>query len=72
MLKDCSVAVWLFDAETENLGLAHAPRPIEPGEVLALAAGPPLRVKLLARLPAGGKVEALAEAEPVAFDRRPA
>jgi hypothetical protein len=38
-LADCSVAVWLFDAETDNLGLVHAPRPVEPGDVLALAEG---------------------------------
>lgn len=70
-LADCSVAVWLFDAATENLGLAHVPRPIEPGDLLALAEGPALRVTLLVQLPTGGKVEALAEVEPVALDRRP-
>jgi hypothetical protein len=64
-LADCSVAVFLFDAEADNLGLAYAPRPVEPGDVLALADGPPLRVTLLVQLPAGGVIEALAEVEPV-------
>ena len=70
VLADCSVAVWLFDAETDNLGLVHAPRPIEPGDVLALADGAPLRVTLLVELPAGAKVEALAEVEPVTLPSR--
>jgi hypothetical protein len=64
-LAHCSVAVRLFDARTDNLGLVHAPRPVEPGDVLALVDGPPLRVTLLVQLPAGGSVEALAEVEPV-------
>jgi hypothetical protein len=71
-LADCSVAVLLVDAETENLGIVHAPWPLEPGDLLALADGPPLRVTVLAPLPAGGKVEALAEVEPAALERRPA
>lgn len=50
-LADCSVAVFLFDAEADNLGLAYVPRPVEPGDVLALADGPPLRVTLLVQLP---------------------
>jgi hypothetical protein len=69
-LTDCSVVVSLFDAETKNLGLVHAPRPVEPGDLLALADGPPLRVTVLVRLPGDGKVGAVAEVEPVALDRR--
>ena len=61
---DCTVAVWLFDAATENLGIAHVPRPIEPGDLLALAHGPALRVTVLVQLPGGGVIEALAEVEP--------
>jgi hypothetical protein len=38
------------DAATENLGVAHVPRPIEPGDLLALAHGPPLRVTVLVQL----------------------
>ena len=71
-LADCSVAVWLFSGQTDNLGLVHVPRPVELGDLLALADGPALRVTVLVRLAAGGKVEALAEVEPVALDRRPA
>jgi hypothetical protein len=71
-LADCSVAVWLFDGQTDNLGLVHAPRPVEPGDVLALADGPALRVTVLVPLAAGGTVEALAEVEPVTLTRRPA
>lgn len=64
-LADCSVAVFLFDAEAHNLGLAHAPRPVEPGDLLALAGGPPRRLTRLVQRPAGGVIEALAEVEPV-------
>jgi hypothetical protein len=63
-LADCSVAVLLFNAATENLGIAHVPRPIEPGDLLALAYGPALRVTALVRLPGDGVIEALAEVAP--------
>ena len=59
-LADCSVAVWLFDGDTDNLGLAHVPRPVEPGDLLALADGPALQVTVIVQLPAGGIVEAVA------------
>ena len=71
-LADCSVAVWLFDGDTDNLGLAHVPRPVEPGDLLALADGPALQVTVIVQLPAGGIVEAVAEVEPVTLARRPA
>jgi hypothetical protein len=64
-LGDCCVAIWLFGGQTDNLGLMHVPRPVEPGDVLALASGPPLRVTVLVQLPPGGKLEAVAEVEPV-------
>lgn len=63
-LADCSVAVWLFNAATENLGIAHVPRRVEPGDLLALAHGSALRVTALVQLPDGGVIEALAEVEP--------
>jgi hypothetical protein len=53
-LADCSVAVLLFNAATENLEIAHVPRPIEPGDLLALAHGPALRVTVLVQLPGDG------------------
>jgi hypothetical protein len=53
-LADCSVAVLLFNAATENLGIAHVRRPIEPGDLLALAHGPRLRVTVLVQLPGDG------------------
>jgi hypothetical protein len=62
-LADCSVAVLLFNAATESLGLVHVPRPVEPGDLLARAHGPALRVTVLVPLP-GGVIEALAEVEP--------
>jgi hypothetical protein len=64
-LADCSVAVWLFNAATENLGIAHVPRPVEPGDLVALAHGPALRVRMLVPCPGERLVEALAEVEPV-------
>lgn len=36
-LADGSVAVLLFNAAADNLGIAHVPRPIELGDLLALA-----------------------------------
>jgi hypothetical protein len=63
-LADRSVAVWLFNAATENLGIAHAPRPVEPGDLLALAHGPALRVTVIVQLPGDDVIEALAEVEP--------
>lgn len=63
-LSECSVAVLLFNAAKENLGTAHVPRPVEPGDLLALARGPALRVAVLVQLPSDGVVEALAEVEP--------
>lgn len=63
-LATCSVAVLLFNAAAENLGIAHVRRPIEPADLLALAHGPPLRVTVLMQLPGDGLIEALAEVEP--------
>jgi hypothetical protein len=54
----------LFNAATENVGIAHVPRPIEPGDLLALADGPVLRVTVLVQLPGDGVIQALAEVEP--------
>ncbi len=65
--EDCTVAVLLFDGATESLGVAHVPRPIEPGDLLALAYGPALRVTVLVQLPGDGVIEALAEVEPLSF-----
>lgn len=31
-LAACSVALWLVGPEAMNLGLVHAPRPVEPGD----------------------------------------
>jgi hypothetical protein len=56
-LADCSVAVSLFDAETENLGLAHAPRPLEPGDLLALTDGRPLSTLCGVRTKPGVRTE---------------
>jgi hypothetical protein len=63
-LGDCSVAVCLVNPATEYLGIAHVPRPVEPGDLLALAHGPALRVTVLVHLPGDGFIEALAEVEP--------
>jgi hypothetical protein len=52
------------------MGIGRAAK--QPGDLLALADGPPLRVTVLVQLPADGKVEAVAEVEPVALERRPA
>ena len=65
--EECTVAVLLFDAATDNLGIAHVPRRIEPGDLLALAHGPALQVTVLVQLPGDGVIEALAEVEPLSL-----
>jgi hypothetical protein len=42
---------------------------VEPGDLLALADGPPLRVTVPVQPPGDGEVGAIAEVVPVALDR---
>jgi hypothetical protein len=43
-LDRCGVRVRVSDADGDDLGVAHMPPPIEPGDLLALADGTTLRL----------------------------
>jgi len=53
----------LTDGNGDDLGLAHLPRPVEPGDLAALEQGFPLRVVGVTDLEAGSAVDVLAEVE---------
>jgi hypothetical protein len=58
--------VWasLFDSHGDTVGFAHVPSPLEPGDVVALETGRPLRVVDVIPLRANDAVQALAVVEP--------
>jgi hypothetical protein len=62
------VRVSLFDSHGDTVGFAHVPAPLEPGDVVALETGRPLRVLSVIPLKADNAVQALAVVEPVLFD----
>jgi len=43
-LRDLGARVRLFDADYDDLGVAYAPRPVDPGDLLALDDGSEWRV----------------------------
>ena len=62
-LGNLGVCVRLTDGNGDDLGLAHLPRPVEPGDLAALEQGFPLRIVTVIDLEAGGAVDLLAEVE---------
>jgi hypothetical protein len=58
------LCIRLFNAAGDDLGLAHAPAPLAPGDLVARQQGQPLRVKAVVDLGPEGVVDALAEVEP--------
>jgi hypothetical protein len=60
---DFGARVRLFDSHGDDVGLAHLPRPVEPGDLAALEQGFPFRVVDVVELEAGGPVDMLAEVE---------
>jgi hypothetical protein len=62
-LGDLGARVRLIDTGGDDLGLAHLPRPVEPGDLAALQQGFPLRVVAVVELELGGAVDVLAEVE---------
>lgn len=54
----------VHDVDGDDLGIAHAPWPVDPGDVLALKDGPPLVVVGLVELPDGAAFDALCRVEP--------
>jgi hypothetical protein len=62
-LGELGVRVRLVDGNGDNLGLAHLPPPVLPGDLAALEQGFPLRVVDVVDFEEGGAVDALAEVE---------
>jgi hypothetical protein len=63
-LRDLGARVHLYDEERGNVGVAHMPKPVVIGDVLAIE-GATFRVTdLIDRMP-GGNVDVLAVVEPV-------
>jgi hypothetical protein len=57
--------VRLIDTDGDDLGLAHLPGPVEPGDLAALEEGFAFRVVAVVELESGGAVDVLAEVETV-------
>ena len=62
--------VWasLFDLRGDSVGFAHVPAPLEPGDVVALETGRPLRVVSVIPLTGDNAMQVLAVVEPVTLD----
>jgi hypothetical protein len=67
-LGDLGTRVRLTDGNGDDLGLAHLPRPVEPGDLAALEQGFPLRVVTVVELE-GVDVLAEVEAAPICLTR---
>jgi hypothetical protein len=66
-MEHCRFGVWasLFDLRGDSVGFAHVPAPLEPGDVVALETGRPLRVVSVIPVTADDTVQALAMVEPM-------
>jgi hypothetical protein len=62
-LGDVGVRVRLVDSDGDELGVAHLPRPVAPGDLAVLAEGFPLRLVSVVYLEVRGEVEVLAEVQ---------
>jgi hypothetical protein len=62
-LGELGERVRLIGSDGDELGVAHLPRPVEPGDLAALELGFPLRIVGVVALEVGGEVEVLAEVE---------
>jgi hypothetical protein len=63
-LRDLGARVHLYAEDGDYLGVTHAPRPVEPGDTLALD-GCLWRITAVVALTTAGAVDALCEVEPV-------
>ena len=65
-MEHCRFSVWasLFDLRGDSVGFAHVPAPLEPGDVVALETGRPLRVVSVIPVTVDEAVQALAMVEP--------
>lgn len=64
-LRDLGARVRLHARDGDDLGVVHAPAPIEPGDLVAPAAGPAFVVTALVVLDATDALDPLAEVEPL-------
>lgn len=68
-LGELGVRVRLTDGNGDDLGVAHLPRPVEPGDLAALEQGFPVRVVAVTERELGGDVVAEVEAAPICLTR---
>jgi hypothetical protein len=64
-LRDLGARVHLFDEDCDDLGFAHVPGPVEPGDVVALADGSAWKVTDVVPFDDRTALDALCEVEPV-------
>jgi len=62
-LGELGARVRLIDSDGDELGVAHLPRPVVPGDLAALEQGFPLRVVGVIELEVAGATALLAEVE---------
>jgi hypothetical protein len=65
-LRDLGARVHLFDADFDDLGFAHAPRPVDLGDVVTGADGSPWEVVSVLDLDETDALDALCVVEPEA------
>jgi hypothetical protein len=56
-------AVRLYTTELDDIGVMHAPAPVEPDDLVAREHGPPLRVGCVAELVPDGHIRYVVEVE---------
>ena len=65
-LRDLGARVHLFTGDGSDLGFAHVPGPVEPGDVVALADGSSWRVTSVVAVIESFALDALCQVEPTA------
>jgi hypothetical protein len=63
-MSEIGVVVQVRDEEANDLGRCLAPPPVEPGDVIVLEHGPPLRVVAVISTPAGSAVVPVTARDP--------
>jgi hypothetical protein len=58
-LRELGARVHLYDATGDDVGVAHLPRSVEPGDIAAREHGPPSRTVALVDVEPGGPVDVL-------------
>jgi hypothetical protein len=63
-LRDLGARVHLYEADYDDLGFAHAPRPVDPGDVVARADGSLWEIVSVLDLDRTGALDAVCVVEP--------